>query len=208
MINFSVAAKKSRDVVSHLLDAAKSAAEAADAHRRQQAALMAVVAQREREREQQQQHIQQVQQQAYLNGTPHSNGSLDRHSPAQSHSPLDQLAPTNLPHPGMSLPVGSMPLGIGAGNIAPVPLNIHTGNGWQDPVSAGGMGSTTPQGMPPGGAFWDDMMWESFPPMPEAPAHHQAFTMDGYVHNNSANWSPHTNDVSSHTWNGFPAHSM
>jgi hypothetical protein len=209
MHNFSIAAKKSKDVVSRLLDAAKSAAEAADAHRRQQEALMAVVAQREREREQQQQHMHQQQQRVYMNGTTRTTNSMDHRSPTHSHSPIDQLAPSNLPHPGMSLPVGSMPLGMGVGNIAPVPLTIPNGNGWQDPVSAGGMGSTTPQGMPPGGAFWDDMMWDTFPPIPEAPPHHhQAFAMEGYVDNNGANWSPHTSDVSSHGWNGFPAHPM
>jgi len=217
MQSFSVAAKKSRDVVSRLLDAAKSTAEAADAQRRQQEALMAVVAQREREREHQQQQQQQQQQQhmqnihdgqrrLYMNGTSHGTNSMDHHSPVNSQSPIDQLAPTNLPHPGMGLP-----LSLGVGSIAPMPLSLSTtGQVYQEPISAGGMGSTTPQGLPPGGAFWDDMMWETFPPIPEAPTHHQAFAMEGFVDSNGSTWSPHTSDVSSHHggWNGFPSHGL
>jgi hypothetical protein len=55
---YSVTAKKSQDVVSKLLNAAKQAAEAVDAQRRQQEALLKVMAQREQH--QQHQRFQQV----------------------------------------------------------------------------------------------------------------------------------------------------
>lgn len=203
MKHSSVAAEKSRLVVSKLLEAAKSSAEAADAQRRQQEALMAVKAQREREREHhQQQHNQlqqqqQQQQQMYnMNGVHNHQTSMDHQDVKHhSHSPIDQLAPTNLPHPGMGLPI-SMSLGLGIN--APTALPISVSTGWQDPISAGGMGSTTPQGMPPGGAFWDDMMWDSFTPLPGSNQNHHGFQMEAFVENNSSNWSPHASDVPSH----------
>lgn len=202
MKHFSVAAEKSRLVVSKLLEAAKSTAEAADAQRRQQEALMAVKAQREREREQHQHQHQQLQQQMYMNGGHSHHNSMDHHTDSpHSHSPIDQLAPTNLPHPGMGLPM-SLNLGLGVGGVTALPINVSTG--WQDPISAGGMGSTTPQGMPPGGAFWDDMMWDSFTPIPGSNQNHHGFQMEAFVDNNGSNWSPHTSDVSSHHgWNGY-----
>jgi len=142
-----------------------------------------------------------------MNGTSHSGSGMENHSPTHPHSPIDQLEPTNLPHPAMGLPICSMPLGMGIGSVAAVPINVSTGGVWQDPISAGGMGSTTPQGMPPGGAFWDDMMWDAFTPMPDTSAHHQGFAMEGYVDSSGANWSPHTSDVSSHHgWSNFPGH--
>jgi hypothetical protein len=197
MKHFSVAAEKSRLVVSKLLEAAKSTAEAADAQRRQQEALLAVKAQREREREHHQHQHQQLQQQMYMNGGHSHHNSMDHHSTdsPHSHSPIDQLAPTNLPHPGMGLPM-SLSLGLGINGATALPINVSTG--WQDPISAGGMGSTTPQGMPPGGAFWDDMMWDSFTPIPGSNQNHHGFQMEAFVDNN------YTSEVSSHHgWSGY-----
>ncbi|RDI83128.1 hypothetical protein Vi05172_g6879 [Venturia inaequalis] len=219
MKHSSLAAEKSRLVVSKLLEAAKSSAEAADAQRRQQEALMAVKAQRERDREhqlqqqhQQQQHQQQQQQIYNMNGShPHQNG-MDQHQHHHQdsvHSPINQLAPSTLPHPGMCLPI-SLSLGLGINAPTALPNNVSTT--WQDPISAGGMGSTTPQGVPPGGAFWDDMMWDSFTPLPGSTQNHHGFQMEAFANvvgdGVASSWSPHAGDVSAANqgWNGFAGH--
>jgi hypothetical protein len=105
---FSVAAKKSGDVVSKLLNAAKSAAKAADAQRRQHDALMKVMlAQREQQRGQQQKQQQHQHTKQQLTSHPHphpvnllamqSMKNDELHSPLSS--PIDTFSQTLSPTP-------------------------------------------------------------------------------------------------------------
>jgi hypothetical protein len=208
---YSVAAKKSKDVVSKLLDAAKSAAEAADAHRRQQEALMKVMAQREHQhREQQNQRITSHPQQ--LDGLVTQNISGDNlHSP--HGSPLT-ARPGNLSPAGFGdLPMAMAQMSAGGtgmqGQMGPparVPSNTeytmafgssqpsnHTHMGGTVTRMGGGggrMAMGVPHNAVPTG-FWDDMMWDTFPE-PEEPEPDFSPTID--VNGFEGNWT------------GVPAH--
>lgn len=199
MKDYSAAAERSRQVVSRLLDAAKLVADTTNARKRQEEAMKAVVAQRDRDVY----HLQRSSKKSQHNflgaGGPRSNSSLGTHSPSHSQSSLDQLDATNIPHPAIGLPI-SIPLGLGMNNMGPASQNV-----WHDPTSTGGIGPITPQSMPHGGAFWDEMMWENFTPVAEHPPPNP-FSMDGYTDSpGSGNWSPHTNDLGNHHqgWSGY-----
>lgn len=115
MKSYSIAAEKSKEVVSRLLEGAKSALESYDAQRRQQEALMAVVAQREREREQ-----QQKLQETHLQKPPHETSP--RQQPQPQHHEA-QLSPQQLP-PSSGFPphINGMPKGVKleSNNVSPL----------------------------------------------------------------------------------------
>jgi hypothetical protein len=145
MESYSIAAKRSGDVVSKLLDAAKSAADAAGAQRRQQEALMKVVAQREHQHQRQQK--QHNHKQLHLQHT-----LLDHQHMGQFPRHLNGISIHNLPTEALNAspkgsPVEKMTAGGGGmGSISPASFNgvqmclpstplTPTQN-----VSAGGMG--------------------------------------------------------------------
>ena len=145
MESYSIAAKRSGDVVSKLLDAAKSAADAAGAQRRQQEALMKVVAQREHQHQRQQK--QHNHKQLHLQHT-----LLDHQHMGQFPRHLNGISIHNLPTEALNAspkgsPVEKMTAGAGSmGSISPASFNgVQMGlpstplTPTQN-VSAGGMG--------------------------------------------------------------------
>jgi hypothetical protein len=147
MESYSIAAKRSRDVVSKLLDAAKSAADAADAQRRQQEALRQVVAQREQQHQQQQQQQhqhQQRQQKQHNHKQLHLQHTLLDHQQHMGGFPrrhLNGISIHNLPTEALS----------GSPQGSPVENMAGAGGG-----AAGSMGSISPasfngaqMGLPP-----------------------------------------------------------
>jgi hypothetical protein len=192
---YSIAAKRSKDVLSRLLDAAKAAAETADAQRRQQEALMAVRAQREREREKQrkQQRKAEHQNQAQLMTsqiqTSHQHNGvqivpkMEAHQSSAINSPVDPMAP-NGPPAGFGM--ASMPMTIGVGSVASVSPSMSTPSGAfhassdfmaynHSPSSSQNMPVRTPMDTATMSTpihpqnvpqgFWDDMLWDTFPEM-------------------------------------------
>jgi hypothetical protein len=178
---YSVAAARSKDVMSKLLDAAKSTAEAADAVRRQQQALMKVKAQREqqqRNREHQQKQQQQLHaRQHHLGGLITRN--LNVEGPFSAHgSPVDPLTGSISPASFSSVPMGmggmvspGVTLQSPMSNVTPHSSNTEFrpfGNGTSSNAAVSSamnshMPAIHPRGIPTG--FWDDMLWDTFPEM-------------------------------------------
>jgi hypothetical protein len=181
---YSVAAKQSKDVVSKLLDAAKTAAEAADAHRRQQEALMKVMAQRGRQqreqRQQQQQHV--TSHPHHLNGLMTQNIKTD-HLQSPHSSPMSarsgDMSPVNFGGMPMTMGggmvAGTTGLQVQMGTVTQMPSGpefmgfssgetANTGPGMASiassmPTAGGRVATSVPQNAVPSG-FWDDMMWD------------------------------------------------
>lgn len=177
-----------------LLDAAKVTAEAADAVRRQQQALMKVRAQREqqqREHHQKQQH-QLAAQQHQLGGLITRNLNVEGSYSAHG-SPVDPLTGSISP-----ASFGSMPMGMGGmvspsvtlrspmGNLTPHSANTEfmpftNGNNNNRPRSStmnSHMSSLAPRAVPNG--FWDDMIWDTYPEMEAADAREHFAMNNGF----------------------------